>query len=161
MFIIYCIVASALLVVASASQAYMTTNFYLSPGCAGDAVKVTAYPVGVCVNYVMMQTTGEAKGDGYIYTYESYSDNKCTKLKSSATYVQSTLCALNQYGLYYQSFYSASQPTFPAKGVKFVTYEEFNNGNCTGNGVTSVYKPDVCIPGERNSYACPSTGNTF
>ena len=36
-------------------------------------------------------------------------------------------------------------------------YNEFNNVNCTGNGVITVYKPNVCIPGQRHSYACEST----
>lgn len=114
------IVISAAMVVATANQSYMTTNWYLSAGCTGEVVKVDAFPVGVCVNYVMMETTGETKGNGYEYTYGSYSDSKCTKLKSSATYIQNTACILNEYGLYGKSFYSASEPTFPAKGVKFL-----------------------------------------
>ena len=110
-----CLVVSA----SAATQGYLTTNWYPTKDCTGDVVKLNARPANVCINYTIMRTSGQSSGNGYSYTYESYSDNKCTQLKSKATYVQDSACKADNYGLFGKSFYSASLPAYPAKGVWF------------------------------------------
>ena len=100
-----------------ANQDYMTTNWYLNADCTGDIIMVDAHPANVCVNQLIMRTSGEAVGNGYKYDYEVYSDTKCTKFTQKSTYIMSGDCIASEYGRYSRSFYSPTQPFYPEKGL--------------------------------------------